>query len=181
MEKLGEVIKIFFEKYCISTVCSLVGSAIIYVFTPDEFLLIERLSKSGYYCFCVGVLFILIQFLIWIINNNKEKKESQEIDKFYKKKAMQINLEYLWDFVDSLCRDDINYLKTFLRNNNAPIVIKGNLYFCGNRLFTSNYVKKQEGYDAEGHYIKYILETDFYELLKFSAEEHGKIGHFEEV
>ena len=41
--------------------------------------------------------------------------------------------------------------------------------------------KKQEGYDTDGHYVKYILETDFYELLKFSAEEHGKISHFEKV
>ncbi len=181
MEKISEIFKIFLEKHFMPTVISLVISAIIYAFTPEEFWLIERFSKSGYYCFCVGALFILIQSLMWISNSNKKKKESQEIDKFYKRKAMQINLEGLWDFVDSLCRDDINYLKTFLKNNNSPIVVKGNLYFCGNRLFTSAYVKKQEGFDNEGRYVKYILTSDFYEFLKFSAEEYGKIGHFEEV
>lgn len=142
MENLGEIIKIFFEKYCISTVCSLVVAAFIYAFIPEEFWLIEKLSKSGYYCFCVGVLFIVIQFLMWIINNNKRKNELQEIDEFYKQKRSERNLEWLWDFVDSLCRDDMNYLETFLRNNNNPIVINGNSYFCGNRLFTSAYVKK---------------------------------------
>ena len=181
MEKISEIFKIFLEKHFMPTVISLVISAIIYTFTPEEFLLIEKLSKSGYYCFCVGVLFILIQFLMWITNSNKRKKELQEIDEFYKQKRSERNLEWLWDFVDSLCRDDMNYLETFLRNNNNPIVINGDSYFCGNRLFSSAYVKKQEGYDTDGHYVKYILTSDFYELLKFSAEKYGKIGHFEEV
>lgn len=181
MEKISEIFKIFLEKHFMPTVISLVISAIIYAFTPEEFWLIERFSKLGYYCFCVGVLFILIQFLMWIINNNKRKKELQEIDELYKQKRMERELEWLWDFVDSLCRNDMNYLETFLRNNNNPIVINGNSYFCGNRLFTSAYVKKQEGYDTDGHYVKYILTSDFYELLKFSAEKYGKIGHFEEV
>ena len=184
MDKLGEIIKIFFEKYCISTVCSLVGSAIIYAFTPDEFLLIERFSKLGFYWFCSGVIFILIQFILWIKKQNTDKKkkiELQERSLLYKKKRMERELESLWDFVDSLCSDDINYLKTFLRNNNTPIVIRGNTFFSYDRLLGSYRTKRQEGYDAEGHFVKYILETDFYELLKFSAEKYGKIGHFEEV
>lgn len=181
MEKISEIFKIFLEKHFMPTVISLVISAIIYAFTPEEFWLIEKLSKSGYYCFCVGVLFILIQFFMWISNSNKRKKELQEIDELYKQKRMERELEWLWDFVDNLCRDDINYLETFLRNNNNPIVIKGNSYFYGNRLFTSTYVKKQEGYDTDGYYVKYILTSNFYGLLKFSAEKYGKIGHFEEV
>ena len=184
MEKLGEVIKIFFEKYCISTVCSLVGSAIIYAFTPDKFLLIERFSKLGFYWFCSGVIFILIQFILWINKQNcekKKKKELQERNELRKKKKMERNLEWLWDFVDNLCGEDIKYLKIFLRNNNAPIVIRGNTFFSYDSLLGSYRTKRQEGYDAEGHYVKYILETDFYELLKFSAEEHGKISHFEKM
>lgn len=181
VENLGEIIKIFFEKYCISTVCSLVVAAFIYAFTPEEFWLIEKLSKSGYYCFCVGVLFILIQFLMWISNSNKRKKELQEIDEFYKQKRSERNLEWLWDFVDSLCDEDIKYLKNFLKNKNVPIVVRGNQFYTYGRLFTSTYIISKEGFDNEGRYVKYILTSDFYEFLKFSAEEYGKIGHFEEV
>lgn len=181
MEKISEIFKIFLEKYFMSTVISLVISASIFAFTPDAFWLIERFSKLGYYFFCFGVLFILIQFLMWIINNNKRKKELQEIDEIYKQKRMQISQESLWDFVDSLCDEDIKYLKNFLKNKNVPIVVRGNQFYTYGRLFTSAYVKKQEGYDTNGHYVKYILTSDFYELLKFSAEKYGKIGHFEEV
>lgn len=181
MEKISEIFKIFLEKHFMPTVISLVGSAIIYAFTSDKFWLIERFSKLGYYLFCTGVIFILIQFLVWICSNKKEKKESQEIDKFYKRKTMQINLERLWDFVDSLCDEDIKYLKNFLKNKNVPIVVRGNQFYTYGRLFTSTYIISKEGFDNEGRYVKYILTSDFYEFLKFSAEEYGKIGHFEEV
>ena len=184
MEKLGEVIKIFLEKHFIPTVISFVVSAAVYACTPNEFWLIVKFTELGYWLFCSGVIFILIQFILWINKQNcekKEKKELQERNELRKKKKMERELECLWDFVDNLCGEDIKYLKTFLKKNNAPIVIRGNTFFSYDRLLGSYRTKRQEGYDAEGHYVKYILETDFYELLKFSAEEHGRISHFEKM
>lgn len=145
MEKLGEVIKIFLEKHFIPTVISFVVSAAVYACTPNEFWLIVKFTELGYWLFCSGVIFILIQFILWINKQNcekKEKKELQERNELRKKKKMERELEWLWDFVDNLCGEDIKHLKTFLKKNNVPIVIHGNSYFCGNRLFASTYVKK---------------------------------------
>jgi hypothetical protein len=45
----------------------------------------------------------------------------------------------------------------------------------------SSLIKKQEGYDEQGYYMKYKLSDNFYKILEFSSKNYGKIGHFEEV
>lgn len=184
MEKISEIFKIFLEKHFMPTVISLVISAIIYVFTPEDFCLFEKFSTLGYWLFVAGIIFILIQSLIFIKSTGRNKKCAkllQEKNKLAKQRKMKNNLECIWNFVDSLCDEDIKYLKNFLKNKNVPIVVRGNQFYTYGRLFTSTYIISKEGFDNEGRYVKYILTSDFYEFLKFSAEEYGKIGHFEEV
>lgn len=184
MEKIIEVIKIFFEKHLIPTVFSFLTAAIIYAFTPENFWLIEKLTKSGYFFFLSGVVFIFIQLLIWIKTKISEKRYLNSLRKNnaeYVRKENEEAFEKLWDFVDNLCEEDRNYIRIFLKNNNEPVVFRANHFYSYERLFNSQYVKKQEGYDEEGYYVKYILNPDLYHDLKLSAELYGRIGHFEVV
>lgn len=184
MERFTELIKIFLEKHLIPTVISFVMAAIIFAFTPEEFWLIDKFTKTGYVFFIAGVVFLLIQLTIWVKNQRSDKNYQDYIrrsnEEYAHKENMQI-VESLWDFVDSLCDEDRNYLKTFLRSGNKPIVIRGNMFYSYGRLFNSKYVKKQEGKDEQGHYVKYILASNLYHDLKLSSEQFGKISHFEEV
>lgn len=184
MEKFIEIIKIFFEKHLIPTVISFVTAAIIYAFTPEDFWLLKKFKITGYFLFVAGVIFILIQLLVFIKNQISEKRYLSSLRKSnaeYERKENEEAFEKLWDFVDGLSEVDRDYLKMFLKTDNKPIVINNNRLYVYDRLFNSQYVKKQEGYDKQGSYVKYMLDPDLYHNLKLSAELYGKIGHFEEV
>lgn len=184
MERFTELIKIFLEKHLIPTVISFVTAAIIFAFTPEDFWLIDKFTKTGYFFFLAGVVFILIQLLIWIKNKMSEKAYLNYIRKSNAENTHKENMkavESLWDFVDDLCDEDRNYLKTFLKSGNKPIVIRGNFHYPYGRLFNSEYVKKQKCSDQQGTYVKYVLDSNLYHDLKLSSEQFGKISHFEEV
>lgn len=111
-------------------------------------------------------------------------------------------LENVWTLVDRMIPQDRKILMEFLKNNNAPICVKGEL--GGNCLLTSNYVvstvvpndRKVTLNDPSGVLGKkggrvfipemsfgiqkrqYKLRDDFYQILKYSYDNYGHISHF---
>lgn len=184
MEVFGNAIKVLAEKHLIPSILSLVISAFIYLKTPSDFWAIERISGIGYWLLVAGCVFLIVQLLIHmkrqvdthnhiksIIKDNREDRIRQN----------KKNFEVLWDYVEELNQEDRDYLKQFLKNNNHPITIRGNIYFTYGRLFNSRNVHCQKGYDDQGPYTKFILEESLYNALVLSAELYGKISRFEEV
>lgn len=184
-ESLAETIKIFFEKHLIPTILSLVLGTIVLLCTPKDNWILVELSKTGYWLFASGCVFIVIQFLIWVCGKLKSWQYSLDEEKRNKEYQIWKNRENLgkwWDYVDSLDKEDRDYLKRFLENKNQPIIVRGIIFYNHDvKLFGSRYVKKQQCYDEQGPYTKYILDEAFYNMLVYSAENYGKISRFDEV
>ena len=68
VEKLIELIKLVLEKYVIDTIISFVISGVIFLFTPENFWILEKLKTAWYIIFVAGCIFILLQTLkvVWI-------------------------------------------------------------------------------------------------------------------
>lgn len=184
MEALSGAFKVFAEKHLIPSVISLIVGAIIYLLTPDDSWMIEKLTKLGYWLFVSGCFFIIIQLLIWIKNKIQEKQYNRYLKRSnteYRKKEAEENLQVLWEYVDGLDQEDRNLLKQFLANKNKPLVIRGNVYYAYGKLLNSHSVHSQKGYDDQGSYTKYVLEESLYNALVVSSELYGKISRFEEV
>lgn len=183
-ETLGNALKVFFDKHFIPTVLSLVCGTIIFLCTSDDNWMLQKLSKFWYFLFISGCVFICIQIIIWLHSKissliyrlNEEKSNSQ----FHKIQTEEM-MQQLWDYVGSLCPEEREYLKKFLKNKNKPITIRGRVFLDWNSLWNSDYVRKQNGFNESGSYTQYVLEENFYNTLCYSAEVYGKISRFDEV
>lgn len=184
MEALGNAIKVLAEKHLIPSILSLVTSTFIYLKTPSDFWVIEKITGLGYWLLVAGCFFLLVQLLIHIKGRLNTRSYIKSVARDNRKHRMQQNkkaLEVLWDYVEELNQEDRDYLKQFLKTKNQPITLRGNVYFASGRLFNSRNVHSQKGTDAQGTYTKYILEDSIYNALVLSAELYGKISRFEEV
>lgn len=183
-ESLTEPLKIFFEKHLIPTILSLVLGTVVLLYTPKDNWILVELSKTWYWLFVSGCVFIFVQFVIWArakwkswqLSLDREKKNQEDQRRRDKKK-----LEMLWDYTDSLNEKDREYLKLFLENKNQPIIVSEIIYCRYETLLGSRNVKKQDCHDEKGYYTKCVLDEDFYNMLVYSAENYGKISRFDEV
>ena len=183
-EALGNALKLFFEKHFIPTVLSLVCGTIAFLCTPEDNWILVKISNLGYWIFASGCAFIIIQLIVWIYSKISSKKYWRSVENSnnqYRKKENEEAMRHLWDYVESLCPEEREYLKRFLKNKNAPITIRGNIWYNYRSLWSSEHIRKQEGYDDAGCYTQYVLEENFYQALCYSAEVYGKISRFDEV
>lgn len=200
-DKLIDVIKIFFEKYLIATLISVVFTFVIYYITPEDFGMLIKFTFTGYCVFVYLICFLIVTFVTHevkkIINNYNEQvylsKESQ--------KQELKTMERLWTDVDGLSANDYKILKYFLDNDNKPVYTIGE--YSGYGLLKSKWVYKTEVKDFQNkkeftndEYFKenitrfinynpwhatyqYILKKEIYDLLKQSQIKYGKISHFD--
>ena len=59
MEAFSEAIKVFAEKHLVPSIISLVSGAGIYLITPDDCWVIEKITKLGYWLLVSGCVFII--------------------------------------------------------------------------------------------------------------------------
>lgn len=183
-ESLGGAIKVFFEKHLIPTILSLVLGTIVLLVTPKDFWILVELTKTWFWFFVCGCIFLIIRFVIWVHNKCQDWRYSSYLktqNEMYQKREDEEYIRKLWDYIEALNTEDREYLKYFLKNNNQPMIIKGRIHYSYGRLFVSEHVRKQEGWDENGFYTKYVLEESFYNVLVYSAQKYGKISRFEEV
>lgn len=183
-ESLGEAIKIFLEKHLIPTILSLISGTIVILVTPKDFWMLVELTKTWFWLFVCGCIFVIIQLVIWLYSKWQDWKYAHYLEAKSKMDQEQKNEEYirgLWDYIDELSTEDRQYVKRFLKNKNQPMIIKGRIYYSYGRFLVSEHVRKQEVWDENGFYTKYVLEEGFYNALVYSAQKYGKISRFEEV
>lgn len=206
MEKILDLVKIFFEKHLIPTVLSVIGAILSIAYLPKDNWMIIRLGDliTGVLVFCA--YFVIIEFIIWIANfikkqhiKNKSNRRRIEQNIINNKET----LELLWGFVDNLSPDDYDCLIEFIKTNNQPVERAGE--FGGHGcLFASNCivstVKKPPTPENEKRDVKtdngltrvafpnmiytpaikqYKLKDDFFEILKYSFTVYGGISHFD--
>lgn len=184
LEAFGEAIKVFFEKHLIPTIISMVLGAIVLLVTPKDFWMIIELTKTWFWLFVCGCIFLIIQFMIWVHNKWQNRRYTSYLEtqnKIYQERENEERIRSLWDYIDALNAEDREYVKRFLKSENHPIIIRGRVFYNCGMLFASKYVRKQEAWDSNGFYTKYVLEEEFYKALVYSAQKYGKISRFEEV
>lgn len=139
----------------------------------------------------------------------KIEKQQKDLIKTQEEMRKKQELEELWCYVDKLSPLDKRYLQEFLNNSNTPIEVDNlylSLYPSG-LLSNTNVIvstKKQKNFvdvvkkinldedelmrfalpidtfsDYSTHSILYKLKDEFYDLLKYSYEQYGKISHFD--
>ncbi|SDM58981.1 hypothetical protein [Lachnospira pectinoschiza] len=185
MEAFGKVLEVLFEKRLIPTMAGLVIGVTVYVLTPDQTILLEKLGRNWYILFFAAVGFLGITLIHYLYSKISEKMVSVSNKRYNRemdKKREREDLQEMWDFIDSLSLEDREFIKTFLKNNNAPIVEYKNYasYYYGIRDNT-DLVKRRDITDTDG-YIKtqFVLSDRFYKDLKNSMENYGRIGNFVE-
>lgn len=205
MEKFLDLLKVFFEKHLIPSILSIIVAIFSIAMTKEDATLLTRLGKPLYGVLFFCITFIIIEFSIWLsqiikkaINN---ANESAWLEKENKSKMNEV-LDNLWTIVDRMSVQDQEQLMNFIKNENTPICVKGE--YGGNCLFTSDHVistvvpYKAERYvlDADGVFgekgsklkisgfpvsiptRQYKLKENFYQLIKYSYENYGRISHF---
>lgn len=207
MEKLFELLEVFFEKHLIPTIVAVAGAIYSIAVIPTDYWLVVRLGDTllGAFMFCL--YFSFIKLIIWIYKSILKKSfYSIKYKKFQNKimmKEYEQALDKLWTIIDDMSPQDREYLIQFIKSNNAPIKTSG--IYGGNCLFTSDFVicskVKTENYSNRPVIVKnerqpmnnellnkihtpaiyqYKLKENFYKLLKYSYENYGRISHFDE-
>lgn len=203
MNSLAEVLKIFLEKHLIPTVIAIVIAFLSYLILPNSTYLVKELGFWGFHIFIFAVAFLLVQVTIKVGNIFKSSSAKWEHQKYQNEQIEKNNkaaLEQLWTYVDSLSKDDFLLLQSFLKSGNKPITRNANTFYSSESLLVSKHVHSRivhepkekiieyERLNTNGYHIplttytegkkQYILSESFYQLLKYSKEQYGKISHF---
>lgn len=194
MEKFADIIKLFFEKHFLPTLTSIIGTAIIYYITPDNFSFLVKLGKNFYSIFLFSAFMLIIELGMIIYNKISNKKEMLKLEQKHKKNIETENTNFLFDLVDSLSTEDRKFLDYFLENNNEPIILLGYIYndflngYCDiNRFevkddstYENNMVtlKKEYLLDKGTEATRYKLKKDLYDGLILLKKKYGKISRF---
>lgn len=168
MDKIIDIAKVFFEKYFITSILSIILMFVIYFYTPVDSLIIEKFTLHGYLIFLFCLSFIILYalyryFVIPIIKLIKRNiysyKENKELinNKYEDMKKM---CEQLWEIVDKFSYEDYEFLIRFIENDNQPIRLKSIPY--GSRLLNNpNWIHKTEVKPSQDYVENIIRSSDF--------------------
>ena len=177
-EAIYEIIKIFLEKYFVRTVISFVGGTAIYLLTPKNSCIADRITEMEFWAFLCACIFVITEIIIFLkeqIELYKHNKCIVDEAKKVEKDKHREKMENLWSFVEGLNQNERKILIRFLKNKNEPI----DFFFTeSGNLFSSNYICKQICYDGGTRYTKCVLKESFFQDLTESYELYGRISHF---
>lgn len=208
MEKLADVIKIFLEKYFLSTIISVAATIVIVAIRPNTFQIAEKTNEILYFILVFCLVFLLVLLIgktsKMIRSNIRNSTARKEHDKYIENENRKA-LETLWTFVDKLSATDKQALLDFLKSNNAPF--ESSAHYFGDSIFLNDKIMCEtivgtvpEEFEApirnpnlSGHIVmpierhimqipvkKYKLKDEFFALLKYSYQKYNRISHFEE-
>ena len=208
MDKFADVLKIFIEKHLIPSVISIAGAILTLLIVPEDNWIIVKIGKLsvGILAFCI--CFLLIQFVIKIINGIK--KAFNNVSEFnyrmkQNEKENQEAIEHINEFVDQLTPEDKNILITFIRNGNKILIAFERMGFGGfNSLLDNTNIMNIATYDGDisdidttrywitsdlqqtlsqgmrpvGGLKQYKLKEGFFHDLEIVYKTTGKLGNF---
>lgn len=178
MEKFIDALKIFFEKHLIPTVLSLVLAAAVYLAVPENNWIIAKITDAGFYLLCAGVIFLVIQLVVYLHRTLSERRYYAKEHKKYQDRDEREAMENLWSYVDELSENDRLILYSFIKNGNKTIEKPGGWYSPESLLSNDRIVHCRTIYRGNTPINQYILDDAFYNNLKYSYVKYGKICHF---
>lgn len=208
MDKFADVLKIFIEKHLIPSVISIVGAILTLLIVSEDNWIIVKIGKlsAGILAFCI--CFLLIQFVIKIINGIK--KAFNNVSEFnyrmkQNEKEKQEAIENINEFVDRLSPEDKEILLNFIKNGNKILIAYdrmgfGSLY----SLLDNTNIMNIAIYDGElsdidttrywitsdleqmlsqgmkpvGGFKKYKIKDSYFHNFEIVYKETGKLGNF---
>lgn len=209
MEKLADVLKVFLEKYFLSTIVSVAATIVIVAIRPNVFQIAEKTNEILYFILVFCVVFLLVLLIckgFKIIRSIIQNSAAREGQNKYIENENRKALETLWTFVDKLSAADKQTLLDFLKSNNEPI--QSSAYYFGDSIFLNDRIMCEtvvgtvpEDFEVpittpkmDGHIVmpiehhiaqipvkKYRLKDEFFSLLKYSYQKYNRISHFEEA
>ena len=93
------VAKVFLEKHLIPTVIGVIVALGTYAIVPKNTALVVNLGKTCFLVFIWAIVFIALQFIIFLYNTHKKTRLKRENDIFYneqKKIEFERQLKQLW-------------------------------------------------------------------------------------
>jgi hypothetical protein len=208
MPKFIDILKLIIEKHLMPAIVSIAITILCVSFFPNILNISAKVGMIWYGILMFCICFSIIQLLIFLNKKRKFLLEKNKIkrknEKFYIKQEKEA-FENLWNFVDSLSLQDKKYIKMFLDTNNAPIEIESvfidsellnnrDLVNCTeitsdqtfesikNTKLNRNKILTEKG--IRGIIFTspkkiYKLKDAFFDMLKYSKENYGKISHFD--
>lgn len=197
METISKIINIlekFFEKYFITTLISILFSFFIYLFTADNFWILNKLGKESYLIVNGIGIFLIIELLKYFYKSLEMKISRKKYDLIKRKEENEEFIESYKELIDSLDINEKKLLKIFINNNNNEIVIidkdcdnillnnfcNSTRFILENDMVVINPYRVTEIELEKGAYAyKYKLKEDFYNSLKYIISSGERISNFE--
>lgn len=200
MEKFVEVIKVFLEKHLISSVISITGAIVTYLFFPQDNWIILKLGTPLFILLLFSCYFLLVKLLVCVkslIEDTYYKIKDKEEKKYYA--IQKIN-----NFYDNLSSQDKKILLTFVKNRNKTLVSFDQLIHYDSKLLkrkdlidVTDYTEDIKTLDQKCYWISPLLEKqiqsqtypeiglkqyrikdDFFQELEWVYKSKGKLGNF---
>jgi|GEM_PF-2860738 len=201
MEHLMTFLSTIIDKHLITSMISIIVTILVYSITPADNSILFSVGSTFFLILIFCITFLIVKFLMvlfrWVnkkryaFSNKKEKAEYVGMD-------FRNKLEQTWTYIDSLTPSERKLIEKFIESDNKPYVENGNVYHTFDAFLNSDLIHKRQMYrdsndsieyvtsvnihnmfENNNLYSEYVLNDDFYKLLKYSKEKYGKISHFD--
>lgn len=184
MQNFLEIVKIILEKYVVDTIISFVISSIVFLITPTDYWILQKMQTTWYLMFIAGCVFIIIQLIKKIKDYFDTRSDYKDINKHIQNEEeveIKRELGILWNKIDEFPQEDRELIKHFVLNGNSPYIVNGRVFYPIGRLLNSEYIHSQEYCEMGEIKTQYKLNENMYQILLYSKNKYGRISNFEEV
>lgn len=168
MNPIIDLLKTFFEKGFIKTLISLASAGVSFSFTPNDFFMIDKLSKVGYFCLLFFAFYLLVEFLHMLLKF-LYKATKLFLNAFWYAIKQDRKAKELWETLDKANDDDREIVMKLLETNNTPIQSRFGMSFTQH---IAHWFEKTRDYTTL--FLRYSLKDEEYQLLKSSMQSYIK-------
>ena len=194
------ILEKIFDNFPFRFLISAAMGGIIYAITPDNNSLLIKFGITWYIVFISLITFLVLSFLIWIVNiikiiikNKQYTKRQNDLDMQFLEKERK----KLYEITDFWEQDDLDTLRDFITNRNQKLKVDGQPVYNGeNCLFNSNILNKKTEYESTNYDPKtknfnpmtsattkiftiYWLKEDYYQIIKAIYTVYKKLSNYD--
>lgn len=170
---IPSLLKIFLEKYFITTIAAVLGAIVATAFTPENYWLLQKLGILyflGIFCLCFLIFYCcanIAQFIKkktckWRLACIKEDENTEEIMTFY----------------DLCSQEELDIAYSLLKNNNMPLTITHSPGLYGHH--NDPWLDRFDYSVTSFNILRIKFKNNYFLQLKKIYSKHGRISHFEE-
>ena len=168
MKSAVDLLKLFFEKGFITTLVSLALTGVIFCITPNDFIMLVKLTNVGY-CFLLFIGSFLLVEILYRLLKSLYKFGKIIFTAFLYAMKQERKSNDLWEMLGKANDDDYEIVIKLLETDNEPMLSRFRMGFSSN---ISDWF--EESCDYGTHFYYYWLKEEEYQLLKESMKSHLK-------